>query len=559
VADRDLPPTGPVSVTARSESAGAGQVFELLPTGRPGVFRGSLRLVPEAEAAVEAGRLRAKDGDLVEFLYEDTHPPQILRVAAVVDTTAPEISAVAVEPDYTEAIVRWTTSEPCDGLAKYGDQGFPSNLTAYHADFVTDHELRLVGLEPDREYELEIVSRDPAGNVRSDDNAGNYHRFRTLKPLTPPFVDDLEAGRGAWSVGESELDDETLSLFTSSTWELDRPANELAQAAHSGSVCWGTNLGGEVNDYADTSLISPAILLSGGNRATLRFFHNYDFLPRSDEGDIIEVGGLYVTTNNGAIWTPLREYGEASDAWEEEEVDLSGFLGRTIRLGWAYGLFSLGAVEHPGWLLDDVSVTVSRYVPGTLVISNSVHQAAVALSGPLNRVERGRGAVITNAPPGEYRWEYADVAYLERPPAQTNRLAEGGTLVIEGRYGFPDANANGLSDLWETRFLGSAAPEYVPTVDTDGDGASDWAEFVAGTNPTNGVSRLVVLPPETAGPGRVRVKWESAAGHGYRVLGSSDARTWAPVTDWLRSAGDAQGTEVPVPGEVFLLRVEAEP
>lgn len=50
-----------------------------------------------------------------------------------------------------------------------------------------------------------------------------------------------------------------------------RTFNELAAAAFAGTACWGTNLRGEANDFSEASLISPAILLSGGNRATLKF------------------------------------------------------------------------------------------------------------------------------------------------------------------------------------------------------------------------------------------------------------------------------------------------
>lgn len=43
---------------------------------------------------------------------------------------------MVIEPDYTEATIRWTTSEPTDGLVKYQDLGFPSNFTVYHSEFL---------------------------------------------------------------------------------------------------------------------------------------------------------------------------------------------------------------------------------------------------------------------------------------------------------------------------------------------------------------------------------------------------------------------------------------
>jgi hypothetical protein len=560
VADPSALARSSLPVSVRTDLEPSPQSLELAPSGQPGRFRGLLRLAPESVAPA-AGQVRARDGDLLTVTYDGGALAGSVQVAAVVDTGLPEIRDVVVEPEYTEAIVRWTTSEPTDGLAKYQDLGFPSNFTSYHADYLEEHELRLTGLEPDRDYEFAIVCRDPAGNTATDDNAGKFHRFRTLKPLAPPFVDDLERGATNWTVAGGELDAETLSLLVSSTWELGRPANELATAAHSGSACWATNLRGDVNDYSESSLVSPAILLSGGNRATLRFWHNYDFFPRSDELDIIEIGGLYVTTNNGAAWTPLVEYGEASDGWEQEEIDLSAYLGKTIRLGWAYGLLSLGSVEHPGWLVDDIALSVDSYVPGTLILSNNLHQASVALRGPVSRTERGRLTVLTNLPPGDYTFEYAAVPFLQAPPTAAHTLVGGATLVVSGAYTFPDTNADGVSDLWEERYLGGIRPGHRPDDDADADGFPDLAEFLAGTNPTNATSRLLLLAPQTTATGDLVLRWESAAGRGYRVHGTADAVRWEPVGDWQRAASSASSATVPGPpnGLPYLFRLEAQP
>jgi hypothetical protein len=559
VSDRDLAPGVSSFARVTSSRNPAGVSVDLAPAGRPGLVRGHILLVPDTQVP-QTGEFSARDGDLIEVRYVDPPPGQTISVAAYVDTEAPIITDVVIEPDYTDATITWTTSEPTDGLVKYQDVGFPSNFTVYHAEFLEEHELILTGLEPDRDYVVEVVCRDPAGNTRTDDNAGKRYRFRTLKPIQPPFQDGGENGEGNWTVGSTSIDEETLSLLVSSTWELGRPANELATAAFAGTACWGTNLRGEANDFAEASLISPAILLTGGNRATLKFAHNYDFFPRSEELDIIEVGGLYVTTNNGAVWTPLRSYGEASDGWETEEVDLSAYLGKTVRLGWAYALLSLDTIEHPGWLVDNVELTMATFVPSTLILSNNLHQATVSVRGPLNRVDRGLLTVITNAPPGEYRFEYGDVPFHETPALRTNVLAEGTTLVVEGRYTMADTNSDGISDAWEERFLGTVDPGHRPTDDRDADGFTDFAEFIAGSNPTNAVSRLLLLPPTAEGQGNLSLKWESAAGHAYRVWGSPDARDWQPITDWIRAASTLQTATVPGPtnGAPYLFQLQVE-
>ncbi len=180
---------------------------------------------------------------------------------------------------------------------------------------------------------------------------------------------------------------------------------------------------------------------------------------------------------------------------------------------------------------------------------NSIHHQAVK--------DLGRGMVVeAQAPDGQIE------AWIHVTPApRTNALTEGATLVVRGDYTFPDVNADGISDLWEERFLGGVAAGHRPDDDRDGDGATDLAEFLAGSNPTNAVSVLRLLPPSAIGAGGVSLKWESALGHAYRVWGSSNAVSWMPMTDWIRAAGTAQSTTVPAPtpGTPYLYQLQVEP
>jgi hypothetical protein len=61
---------------------------------------------------------------------------------------------------------------------------------------------------------------------------------------------------------------------------------------------------------------------------------------------------------------------------------------------------------------------------------------------------------------------------------------------------------DGLPDLWQVQYFGENSPDGVASGDADGDGQSNFAEFVAGTSPTNAVSRfqleLVTLPNQPA-------------------------------------------------------------
>src|SRR5205814_2714560 len=135
--------------------------------------------------------------------------------------------------------------------------------------------------------------------------------------------------------------------------------------------------------------------------------------------------------------------------------------------------------------------------------------------------------LISNAPPGEYILEFGDVAFYGTPASQTNNLASGGTVDFTGNYTIADVNTNGIPDAYELAYFGAVSPGRTRATDTDGDGMSDFAEFVAGSNPTNARSALRLTTAFQPVNDSVKISWPSGAGHAYRVHGSANGVTWA--------------------------------
>jgi hypothetical protein len=66
---------------------------------------------------------------------------------------------------------------------------------------------------------------------------------------------------------------------------------------------------------------------------------------------------------------------------------------------------------------------------------------------------------------------------------------------------------------------------------------SDYAEFIAGTNPTNAASRFY-FAKATRTNNLVQLEWTVVSNRLYQVSASTNLTTWPPVTDWLQASND---------------------
>ncbi len=549
VADSDLIGQGTTTTVFTSTTDNNGITITLRETVRPGLFRGYLTLATAASAPV-AGRLRVNDGDTLLGSYYDESGHLNVTASALVDAVVPVISGLQVAPEYEEAAILWSTSEPADALVQFGESAFLGR-TAYVGDFDYAHSNQLSGLGPDRTYYYRVVSRDAAGNVAVDDNGGELYTFRTRRPFDLPFVDDFETGGTNWEVF-SDPD-------TQAHWTLGTPNNGAMSDAHSGVNAWASNITGEQADQIDTFLLSPAINLAGGNKATLRFWHNYDFTEDSDF-DIINGGELLLFTNS-VDYVSLAEFYDANFGWEEVEIDLSAYVGRVVYLVWHHQLFSLQSAARPGWSVDDIELTITNVPPGLVTVSNNLAQSRFVLSGPLYRTGAGLITQFTNATPGQYIVTWAEVPWYQTPPPQTNILSSGDTLLFTGIYTYADANENGISDAWELNYFNWVDPLRTADTDTDGDGRTDCAEFTAGTDPVSPSSFLECFAPRRIVPAPPEMTWSSVPTRQYRILGSADAATWAPASAWMWGGAGTTAFRLPVPGpgQPYLFKVEVRP
>src|SRR5439155_21982115 len=89
---------------------------------------------------------------------------------------------------------------------------------------------------------------------------------------------------------------------------------------------------------------------------------------------------------------------------------------------------------------------------------------------------------------------------------------------------FAVGNVDGFPDAWQNRYFGLNAPNRGPNDDPDQDGASNFEEFRAGTDPLSASSVLRISDFRVVN-GEVRLQFQSVAGRAYRLERAKDRKS----------------------------------
>jgi hypothetical protein len=558
MADADLERAGSAVVSVYSESRPLMPIpVTLTETIRPGLFRGTVAVNAPGGSSTP-GNLEAIDGDTIHVEYLDVSMGVTIDATARIDDTDPQrLGDVAIRAGFMDGTITWNTSEPTDALIQFGESPFLGR-TEYQAELQSHHILRLMGLVPGRTYYFKIAFRDEAGNLTIDDNGGQSYSFQTLPPLRPPFVDDNETPSTNWTVFNTDDSQRGWSVGPPNDGHTALPCPGCA-----GQNAWASNLYGESADIIDTYLVSPALDLRGANLAELRFKHSYNF--RDQTGfDLIREGRLLISTNVQTDPVTLAEYHESIPEWEDVVIDLTPYAGRVVFLIWHHQVRSASPdvpMTRPGWVIDEVQVTASNVLGVTMRVINNISQARFAIQrGALIQTGQGKDVTFTNLPPGTNVVTFGNVPFYITPAPRTNVLASGSQANVLGNYTFADVNTNGMSDAWEINYFGNALPRS-GAMDSDGDRFSDYAEFIAGTNPLRPDSYLELGDPFPISENLVRFNWPTTPGRSYQLQEFRRGGPWLPLSSWIRAAGDSATIIRPPPPitDSSFYRIEVQP
>jgi hypothetical protein len=112
---------------------------------------------------------------------------------------------------------------------------------------------------------------------------------------------------------------------------------------------------------------------------------------------------------------------------------------------------------------------------------------------------------------------------------------QDGLITVGNRTG--SSWGDGIPDTWRLIYFGTISNLLsAANLDPDGDGASNWQEYVAGTNPMDPASVLQLTP--LAPSPNFNLQWPSVPGKTYRVQSSASLFS----TNWFTTASNLPGT-----------------
>jgi len=256
------------------------------------------------------------------------------------------------------------------------------------------------------------------------------------------------------------------------------------------------------------------------------------------------------TTNNANFTVVAIGSGTIHYQWRFNGVPINGETGPGLIVP-NVDLSNNG--NYDVTVTDDIATLVSRsarltvlippvflVVPPTITVaSNTPFTASVVVKGnpPPYRFEwreisTVRGFTVTNATTNFFTsLPITNFASRNWRLIVTNEASPAGTIAQFNVSALPDTDLDGLPDDWETQFGLNPADPSDRNIDSDHDGLSNYAEYIAGTDPSNAQSNLRVDITGNSGGAQIHVG--ALANHTYTLefttnLGSGD---WTRLID----------------------------
>jgi hypothetical protein len=372
----------------------------------------------------------------------------------------------------------------------------------------------------------------PAAPVR----AGGEVQFREVGARRAYWTDNVEGGTGGWTVS-----------YTGGTKNWAR----VTTTNHSPSTSWWAD---EQLAKARMYLVSPGLAVS--NDAILSFWHKINVQTGYD-GGVVEV-----STNNGTSWADVttnvtsegystlyllkttsdnpikgrKAFSGSTGGFVQSFINMTRYAGKTVKIRFCMATDStLRAAAPRGWWIDDVSLLQDAWEaagaagPGECCVEWA---PARAMTAAVVRVKCAAAGCVDSA------W------------------ATGSVFSVSA-----DTDGDRLPDVWEIARFGALGVSS-GSGDFDGDGSSDYTEWIAGTSPADAASVFKATDIVAEGAGAISLGWTSATGRSFAVEWTGDlaAQPFAVAASNLTASPPTNRWAGPVaPGPRGALRIRVDP
>lgn len=225
-------------------------------------------------------------------------------------------------------------------------------------------------------------------------------------------------------------------------------------------------------------------------RAQEGYFHFYSYCA---DGVTVTLDTLLYRDSHGA-WTTISSTGYYCENGQKNSE--GGFLAGQMSGVWTF------------WHLNGQVSSLGSYQNGA--------KEGEWTEWYTNGVMKARGPYLAGQKEGVWREWGEDGVLLDDLQYEADVLLaeqDRGNNTVSTYIMLPtDHDEDGMADQWERSTFGSDA--FDATGDNDGDGASNWQEYMGGTDPMDPGSVMACRLAIEA-PGRVRLLWSAQPGVSY--------------------------------------------